>query len=53
MVFGDLEDKVTKYKNRLKDAGGNVTDEEEEEEEEGEDDDEDEDDEDGEEKDVD
>jgi hypothetical protein len=51
MVFGDLEDKVTKYKNRLKDAGGNVTDEEEEEE--GEDDDEDEDDEDGEEKDVD
>jgi chromosome segregation ATPase len=29
MVFGDLEDKVTKYKNRLKEVGGNVTDEDE------------------------
>ncbi|EPE25749.1 ARM repeat-containing protein [Glarea lozoyensis ATCC 20868] len=34
MVFGDLEDKVTKYKNRLKEAGGNVTDEEDDDEEE-------------------
>lgn len=25
MVFGDLEDKVEKYKQRLKDLGGNVS----------------------------
>ncbi len=34
MVFGDLEDKVTKYKQRLKALGENISDEEEEDEDE-------------------
>ena len=38
MVFGDLEDKVTKYKDRLKELGENVSDGEDGEEEEGDDD---------------
>jgi hypothetical protein len=33
MVFGDLEDKVTKYKERLKELGGNVSDADEDDEE--------------------
>lgn len=37
MVFGDLEDKVTKYKERLKALGESISDDEEEEDEGGED----------------
>ncbi len=40
MVFGDLEDKVTRYKNRLKGLGQNVSDAEEDDEEEVEEEDE-------------